>query len=91
MILDFIIHAMVVFITAVLGILPNVPATPAGVTAGATWITDQITSVIAFLNLLYSPTLLAAILIIVVGMFNFEWIYHTALWIIRKIPMINVS
>lgn len=91
MIIDFLISSMLGFIRVVFGILPSVPATPQSVIDGGQWITDQISAVISVLNMVYTPALLAATLIIIVGMFTFEWIYHTAMWIIRKVPFINIK
>jgi hypothetical protein len=54
-------------------------------------VTTTITSVISILSMLLSPTLLAACVVIILGMLNFQWIYHSVLWVIRKVPVINIK
>lgn len=91
MVVTFIIHSMLSLIQTVLGVLPNVPATPQAVIDGGTWIVNQVAGVVSLLNVIFSSTLMTATIVIVVAMFTFEWIYHTVMWIVRKIPMINVK
>jgi hypothetical protein len=91
MIIDFFINAMVSFTKTVFGIMPSVPATPQAIIDGGGWITETIGSVISVLNMLYSPALLAACMVVIIAMFNFELIYHALMWILRKIPMINMK
>lgn len=91
MIINFIVDSMLSVLKLIFGILPNVPAIPTAISDGGTWITDQISSVIGVLNMVYGQTLMAAIMVVVIAMFSFDWVYHTAMWIIRKIPVINIK
>lgn len=52
---------------------------------------DSIASVISVLNWVFTPALMTAIVIIVVGMFTWEYIYAATLWLLRKIPVINIK
>lgn len=66
------------------------PATPGSVSSAGGWIIKQVGSVIAILNWVFGNALLAAIMIVVIAMFTWEYIYAATMWVIRKIPMINI-
>jgi hypothetical protein len=85
------ISVMIGFVKVVLGILPNVPATPSAIVDGGNWVTSTIGGVISVLSMLLTPALLAAVVLVIVGLINFQWIYHTVMWVVRKIPMVNIK
>lgn len=91
MIIEFLLSVLVGFIKLVLGILPNVPATPDAVLNGGNFITSTISSVISVLSMLLTPVLLGACVVIILGMLNFTWIYHSVMWVIRKLPVLNIK
>jgi hypothetical protein len=91
MIFNFIIHSMLLMVQSIFSILPTIPATPTAITSGAGWVTDQIVSIISILRMVYGSALLSAIVVILIAILNFEWIYHTSMWIIRKIPVLNIK
>ncbi len=91
MILNFIIKGILGIVKTILGILPNVPATPTAVSSGGQWIIDQIAAVTSVLSMVYTDTLLTAIIVVILAMYSFEWIYHSTLWLLRKIPMLNIN
>jgi hypothetical protein len=82
---------MIDLVQFILAILPNVAQTPQSIVDGGQWVINTITGVISVLSMIYTPVMLAAIMIVIVGMFTFEWIYHTTMWVVRKIPMINMK
>jgi hypothetical protein len=91
MIFTLMIVGLMALVDLILQILPTAPATPQTVIDGGSWITDQIGSVVAILNYVFGSTLLAAIMVVVVAMFTWEYIYAAVMWIVRKIPMINIK
>ncbi len=91
MVVNFIINTMITFIIAIFSPLPTIPATPTAIVDGGTWVTTTIGEVISVLNMLYTPALLAACMIVIIAIFNFEMIYHGIMWILRKIPVINMK
>lgn len=91
MILDFIIHVLTATVQAVLGILPNLPATPTAIIDGGQWFIDQIIGVISVLTTILTPALVAAVVVVLVARLSFEHIYHGVMFILRKIPMINIK
>jgi hypothetical protein len=90
-ILQFLVDTLINVLETILSVLPTVPAMPSSIVTAGTWITDQIGNSIAFLNMIYGTTLLSAIMIAVVAMFTFEWVYHTTLWVIHKVPIIGID
>jgi len=90
-IIEFIVWSLTSVVQLVLGILPNVPATPQPIIDGGAWVIDTIAGVISVLTMVYGQALLTAIVVVIVGILGFEQIYHTAMWVIRKIPFINVK
>ncbi len=91
MIVLLLIMLLISLVELILGVLPNAPATPSAVVSGGDWIVDSIASVISVLNWVFTPALMTAIVIIVVGMFTWEYIYAATLWLLRKIPVINIK
>jgi hypothetical protein len=91
MVFDFIVSIFVGITTTILAVLPSVPATPQGIVDGGQWIIDQVASVISVLNMLFTPALMATIVVVIIAMFSFEGIYHATMWVIRKIPVINIK
>jgi hypothetical protein len=91
MIFTILVIGMLELVKLILGILPDAPATPSAVTSGGSWVTDQVGSVISVLNYVFTPALMTAVMVVVVAMFTWEYIYAAAMWLIRKIPMINIK
>jgi hypothetical protein len=90
MITNTIIHVVMSAVSALLSILPTLPAMDSGVVSAGSWVTTQVGAVIAVLNWIFTPSLMAAIVVIIVALFNFEWVYHSVMWIVHKIPIISV-
>lgn len=90
MITNTVLHVIMLAITALLSILPTLPAMDSGVVSAGAWVTTQVSNTISVLNWIFGSTLLAAIMVVVLALFNFEWVYHSIMWIVHKIPMINV-
>lgn len=87
MIFNVILEMLNILIQTILGILPNMPAIP-------TFVENITTSFIGILQygvfwlyfLIGRPFTLAFIPLFIL-LVNFNWIYHSALWIIKKLPI----
>jgi len=90
MILTLIIVGLMELVNVILGVMPTLPAIPSTISDGGAWVITAISGVVGILNYIYSPTLLAAVVGVIVLLLSFDTIYHTAMWVIRKIPYINV-
>jgi len=82
-----IMGAMIVLFDA----LPDLPSMPTAISTASEWTIDQIAGVISFLSMLYTPVLLTAIVLVIIALFSFEFLYRQFLWVIKKIPIINIK
>lgn len=77
--------------TAFLNILPALPDMNQTIIDGGAWITEQFQSVLAVLNMFFGTSFVAAILIILIALINFQWIYNLSMWALRKIPFVDIT
>jgi hypothetical protein len=86
-----IIKVFMAGVTALFGILPNVPATPTSISSGGDWVINSVAGIASVLQQIYTPVLLTAIIVVVLVLFNFERIYFLVLWVLKKIPALNIK
>jgi hypothetical protein len=91
MIFDFIVTALNQFLQTVLSVLPNAPAVPTALDSATTYIISTITGAVSLLQTIFGYTFFNTIIVIIVGIFLFEQIYHSVMWVIRKIPIVDIS
>ena len=78
-------------VTTIFNVIPDLPDMPTSIVDAGEWVTTEIESVISVIRMLLGSTLLDAVVVVIIAMFTFEKIYHTALWVLKKIPMINIK
>lgn len=86
-----IIKVFMAGITGLFSIVPNVPATPTAVEDGADWVITTVAGISSVFQQIYSPALLTALIAMVLVLFNFERVYFLVLWVLKKIPAINIK
>jgi len=91
MILEFISTLIMGAMIALFDALPDLPAMPSSIATAGDWTIDQIGNVVSMLSMLYTPTLLAAIVVVCLALFGFEFLYRQFLWVLKKIPIINIK
>ena len=91
MILDAILSALIGVVQLIFGVFPDLPDIPTAISDGGDWAIDTIGGAVGFLTVLYSAPILAAIVVILIGLLAFDQIYWLALWVIKKIPIINIK
>jgi hypothetical protein len=91
MIFTGIIIALLAVWNLILSVIPTIPATPTAITSGGTWVINTITGVVALLNWIFTPTLLAAFVVVFIAIMGFEQIYHTTMWVVKKIPFLSIK
>lgn len=91
MIFTAVVTLFIAMVSLILSVLPTVPATPTAISSGGTWATDQVAAVISVLNTILTPGLVAATMVIAIGLFTWEWVYGSILWVAKKIPVINIK
>lgn len=87
MILNVFFAAISTLIQTVFGVLPSLPDMPAGITDAL----DNIPSIVRFgtrfLSYYIGGTYLLILIPLLIALANFNWIYHLAIWIIKKLPI----
>lgn len=91
MIIEYLIYALLGVVKLLFGILPDLPDTPETIVNGGDWIIETIGGVISVLTFFLSPALMVACMFVIVAMFTFEHVYHGLMWILRKIPILNIK
>lgn len=90
MILNIIFGIITDVIISIFSILPTLPDMPEVIITSVDWAIDLIVGTVSLFNQIYSPPLFVAIVTISFGLIAFENIYHTIMWILKKIPMLAI-
>lgn len=91
MILTFIITSIMKLIELIFSVLPSLPAMPPEIINGSEWFITSIQKMSSLLMMLFNPILFVACVVLIFLAINFNYIYQSVMWIIRKIPMINIK
>lgn len=91
MIFEFIIQTFLSITMWVLDLVPNIPATPTAVSDVGDWAIEQIIGVGSLFQQILSTPIFAALILITASVFAFEVVYNTVLWVLKKIPMVNLK
>jgi phage-related minor tail protein len=87
MILELVVNIIADIFTGLNKIIPDIPDMPTEIDTIAQTVTTTIASGWATLAGFFGAGFLFSILIIVIGIINFEHIYHLTMWVIRKLPI----
>lgn len=87
MIIESILNAIMVVVTTIFNILPDLPAMPAEIVSGGAWVVSAVANVSGLFAWLYGQSLYIAIIAMAIALINFEHLYHATLWVIRKLPL----
>lgn len=91
MIFTFLIISLMTIVAALISPVPNLPDIPSEISTAGDWVITQVEGVIGVLNLIYGHTLLVAIMGVTASLFLFSTAYHTIMWVLRKIPILNIK
>lgn len=91
MIIDWILDATQTLLTTVFSILPNLAPMPPQIIAACDWLIDMVGHSAGILKYIYTPVMFNLIVGLVISLLLFDQIYHLGMWIIKKIPVINVK
>lgn len=69
----------------------NLPAMPEGLTSSINTFFDLVFGNLSLLGFFIRPTTLTIVIPILIILINFERIYKFTMWILRKIPFLNIS
>lgn len=88
--LNFLFDFLFVIIQLLFGWI-NVPAFPDELKASINTFLDLIFNNLTFLGFFVRPSTLRIIIPLSIFMFNFKYVYKLTMWIIRKIPFLNIK
>lgn len=91
MIFQALFYVLLGILQVIVAPIPTLPTTPTAVTSAGGWAVTQVDNVIGVLRLVYGTTLLAAMFVIIIALFNFEWVYHSLMWLVRKLPFLSIK
>lgn len=91
MIIDWLINSVQSLITTAFGVLPSLPSMPQPIVDAGNWFTDTVIGMAHLFAYFYTPFFFGAILWLLITLLAFEQIYHLTMWILKKIPVINVK
>lgn len=91
MIVDGLIHAILGIVSNILSVFPSLPSMDVSIVTAGAWLSTTLAQGAAFAQFIYGSTLYHAIIALVAAVWAFEPIYHTVMWVIKKIPIINVK
>lgn len=91
MIIDAILSVLVGVLKLIMTPLPSLPAISTTISDAGTWLINLVSNASGYLQAIYSAPLLAAVIALFVVLLAFEQIYWTVMWIVKKIPMLNIK
>lgn len=91
MIIDIIINIIFEIQMFFIDLLPSLPPIPESIQDGGDFIIGIAEQVGGVLSMIYTESMLAALFAITVALIAFEPLYHSTMWILKKVPMINIK
>ena len=86
-----IVIAAIALITTAFAVMPPLPATPPYLLSFNEQLADILQNGVLFLQYLFTPILLTTTIVVIIAIFAAEPIYHSIMWILRKIPMVGIK
>jgi len=87
MIVTLFIEAVAGLIILIASVLPDIPAMPTAISDIGTTLSTLIVSGWATIAGFLGIPFMIAMTVIIIGIMNFEHIYHLSMWVIRKLPI----
>lgn len=91
MIIDAILGAGGAVILLIVNLLPELPSMPTAITEPTTSFLSVVGKGLGFVQYLYGAELFIALIVVAVAIMQFERIYHFVLFIVKKIPILNIK
>ena len=87
----FIVIAAIALLIAVFTVMPDLPPTPEVLISIQNGFNDILLVAIQFIRYFLSPQLTFVMIVVVAAVFASEPIYHAIMWILRKIPVLEIK
>lgn len=72
-------------------LLPDIPGFPAALSTNIDLFLDLVFDNAGLIGFFVPLTVVKILIPLVIIVINFEWIYNTLLWIVKKIPLLNIK
>lgn len=92
MIIELLIKIIYLLIEVILNILPDIPSLPIDIIEPINLYIDIIvTNGLGLFYLLVRPVTVNVVIVVVVFLNSFEYIYAIIMWVLKKIPFLNIK
>lgn len=91
MIIESLLTLISNFISFILNLLPNLPSVPDKIYNSVNGFINLIFSYCGLLGVFVDLDLIKTLIPLLIIVINFEYIYRLVLWVIRKIPFLNIN
>lgn len=91
MIIKWFLDAIYLLVSTVLGVIPNLPAMDSNITNALSYVSTVMTNGVGFVKYIFGGTFFNVVVGIGILLINFDVLWNTAFFIIRKIPMLGVK
>lgn len=91
MIIDFIIMLGYLIVNLIFGMLDVLPSAPDSVISVVDKIFEMITSGATLVTLFVDIKMVKILIPIVIAIVNFDYLYHLIMYVIKKIPFIDIK
>lgn len=91
MIIEALLNLISSIFQFVFNLLPDLPQFPSRITAAISSFLDLIFSNVGILGVFVSIDLVKILVPLILVVINFDHIYHLVLWILKKIPFLNMK
>lgn len=90
MIVALIITVVFALFALLLGFVPDLPQMPTSVTDPLDFVADMIGSTVAIVSYILTPPLFAVLVVVMIAIFNFDYLWAAFWWILKKVPVLGV-
>lgn len=91
MIINGILSIILNFLTGLFVLVPTFPAIDPSIASAGTWITNFLSEGVAFAQFIFGVTFYDAVIAVAVAIWAFEPVYHSLMWVLRKIPILSIK
>lgn len=91
MIITVLLTVFLALLMGMFGALPSIPPVPAAIESAASEVIGFVENGASLLHIIFAPALLSAAVVVILAMFFFHQIYFVVLWVLKKIPIINIK
>lgn len=91
MIFELLFQMVSFLITTVFGIFPNLPQMSPSIQNAGDFVISIIAVPINLMTYLYTAPFMVAMVAMLILLFNFERAYHLTMFIVKKLPFLNIK